>query len=61
MKKTGKVLWEYIYEEHYGEWAFVPERGAGPTATPVVEQQRIYIVGANVYALPGCENRECYL
>jgi len=46
-EKTGKVLWDYIYEEHYGEWAFVPERGAGPTATPIVEQQRIYIVGAN--------------
>ena len=46
-EKTGKVLWDYVYEEHYGEWAFVPERGAGPTATPIVEQQRIYIVGAN--------------
>lgn len=46
-EKTGKVLWDYIYEEHYGEWTFVPERGAGPTATPIVEQNRIYTVGAN--------------
>ena len=46
-EKTGKVLWDYVYEEHYGEWAFVPERGAGPTATPIVEQGRIYTVGAN--------------
>jgi outer membrane protein assembly factor BamB len=46
-QKTGKVLWVFGYEEHYGEWTFVPERGAGPTATPIVEQGRIYTVGAN--------------
>jgi outer membrane protein assembly factor BamB len=46
-EKTGKVLWVFGYQEHYGEWAFVPERGAGPTATPIVEQGRIYVVGAN--------------
>ncbi len=45
--KTGRVLWVFGYDEHYGEWAFVPERGAGPTATPIVEQDRIYSVGAN--------------
>ncbi len=45
--KTGHVLWAFGYQEHYGEWAFVPERGAGPTATPIVEKGRIYIVGAN--------------
>ncbi len=46
---TGKVLWVFSYEEHYGEWTFVPERGAGPTATPIIEQERIYAVGANGY------------
>jgi len=46
-EKTGKVLWVFSYQEHYGEWTFVPERGAGPTATPIVEQGRIYVVGAN--------------
>ena len=46
-EKSGKQLWLYVYEEHYGEWAFVPERGAGPTATPIVEKDRIYTVGAN--------------
>jgi outer membrane protein assembly factor BamB len=46
-EKTGKVLWVYSYEEKYGEWTYVPERGAGPTATPVVEESRIYFVGAN--------------
>ena len=46
-EKTGKVLWVYAYEEKYGEWSYVPERGAGPTATPIVERDRIYVVGAN--------------
>src|SRR6266567_4092536 len=46
-EKTGKVLWVYAYEEKYGEWSYVPERGAGPTATPIVERNRIYVVGAN--------------
>src|SRR5262245_35672515 len=46
-EKTGKVLWVYAYEEKYGEWSYVPERCAGPTATPAVEKDRIYIVGAS--------------
>src|SRR5258706_488715 len=45
--KTGKVLWVYAYDEPYGDWAYVPERGSGPTATPIVESDRIYVVGAN--------------
>jgi outer membrane protein assembly factor BamB len=44
---TGKVLWVYSYEENYGDWAYVPERGAGPTATPIVDGDRIYMVGAS--------------
>ena len=48
-EKTGKVLWVYGYKENYLEWTFVPERGAGPTATPIVEQERIYVVGAYGY------------
>jgi outer membrane protein assembly factor BamB len=48
-EKTGKVLWVYAYQEKYGEWTYVPERGAGPTATPIVEGDRIYVVGANGY------------
>src|SRR5438094_6892017 len=48
-EKTGKVLWVFGYKENYLEWTFVPERGAGPTATPIVEQERIYVVGAYGY------------
>jgi len=47
--KTGKVLWVHIYEEKYGDWAYVPERGAGPTATPIVAGDRLYVVGASGY------------
>src|SRR6185369_5203394 len=46
-EKSGKVLWVYAYDEPYGDWAYVPERGTGPTTTPIVEGDRIYIVGAN--------------
>jgi outer membrane protein assembly factor BamB len=46
-EKTGKVLWVYAYDEPYGDWTYVPERGAGPTATPIVEGERIYTLGAN--------------
>src|SRR5260221_5266553 len=45
--KTGKVLWVYGYEQKYSEWTYVPERGAGPTATPIIENGRIYVVGAS--------------
>ena len=48
-ERTGKVLWVFAYKENYGEWTFDPERGAGPTATPIVEQDLIYAVGANGY------------
>jgi outer membrane protein assembly factor BamB len=48
-EKTGKVLWVFGYKENYLEWTFVPERGAGPTATPIVEHDRIYVVGAYGY------------
>src|SRR5689334_7763493 len=44
--KSGEVLCVYVYAEKYGEWSFVPERGAGPTSTPIVEENRIYAVGA---------------
>jgi outer membrane protein assembly factor BamB len=46
-EKTGKVLWVFKYDEPYGDWAYVPERGAGPTATPIVEGDRIYTLGAS--------------
>jgi outer membrane protein assembly factor BamB len=46
-EKSGEPLWIFSREEPYGEWTFVPERGAGPTATPIIEQDRIYVVAAS--------------
>jgi outer membrane protein assembly factor BamB len=46
-EKSGKTLWTFAYDESYGEWAYVPERGAGPTATPVLDGERIYALGAS--------------
>lgn len=45
-EKSGKVLWVYAYKEKYAEWTFVPERGSGPTATPIVDGERVYALGA---------------
>lgn len=43
---SGKELWLFSYDQEYADWTYVPERGAGPTATPVADGDRIYIVGA---------------
>jgi outer membrane protein assembly factor BamB len=45
-EKNGKVQWVFRYPENYLEWTYVPERGAGPTATPIVEHDRVYVLGA---------------
>ncbi len=44
---TGKLLWTHAYDVNYPEWAFTPGQGGGPTATPIVEAGRVYVVGAN--------------
>lgn len=44
---TGKPVWTFAYDATYPEWAFTPGQEAGPTATPIVEGERIYMVGGN--------------
>ena len=48
---TGKLLWSYSYGVPYPEWAFDP--GDGPTATPIVEAGKVFMLGArgNVHCL----------
>jgi len=44
-ESTGKLLWSYASELVYPEWAFIPEHGGGPAATPIVEAGKIYWLG----------------
>ena len=44
---TGKLLWNREFELVYPDWAFIPEHGGGPAATPIVEDGRIYSLGRN--------------
>src|SRR5438093_143301 len=42
---SGKLLWSHASELVYPEWAFIPEHGGGPAATPIVEAGKIYSLG----------------
>jgi len=44
-ESTGKPLWTHASELVYPEWAFIPEHGGGPAATPIVEDGKIYSLG----------------
>jgi outer membrane protein assembly factor BamB len=47
-ESTGKLLWSRESElVSYPDWAFIPEHGGGPAATPIVEAGRIYWLGRN--------------
>src|SRR6266496_4783813 len=46
-ESNGKLLWSYASELPYPDWAFIPEHGGGPAATPIVEEGRIYWLGRN--------------
>lgn len=42
----GTVLWTHAYTVTYPDWTFVPGQGGGPTATPIVEDERVFSVDA---------------
>ncbi len=46
-ESTGQPLWSRESELVYPEWAFIPEHGGGPAATPIVEDGKIYSLGRN--------------
>jgi outer membrane protein assembly factor BamB len=47
-ESTGKLLWSRESElVSYPDWAFIPEHGGGPAATPIVEDGKIYSLGRN--------------
>jgi outer membrane protein assembly factor BamB len=44
-ESTGKLLWSRESELVYPDWAFIPEHGGGPAATPIVEAGTVYWFG----------------
>ena len=42
---NGKVLWTFSYDVSYPDWAFTPEPGMGPAATPIVWDNKLYTLG----------------
>ena len=44
-ESNGKPLWCRESELVYPDWAFIPEHGGGPAATPIVEDGKIYSLG----------------
>ncbi len=44
-ESTGKRLWSRESELVYPEWAFIPEHGGGPAATPIIEAGKVYWFG----------------
>jgi outer membrane protein assembly factor BamB len=44
---NGELRWTREVELKYPDWAFIPEHGGGPAATPIVDRGRIYWLGRN--------------
>jgi outer membrane protein assembly factor BamB len=44
-ESNGKLVWSRESELVYPEWAFIPEHGGGPAATPIVEAGKVYWFG----------------
>jgi outer membrane protein assembly factor BamB len=44
---TGQTLWTYSFEVAYPEWAFDPVSFGGPSATPLVETDKVYMAGSS--------------
>ena len=42
---TGDLLWTYAYDVSYPNWAFAPEQGGCPCATPIVHAGKVYMLG----------------
>ena len=46
-ERRGKTLWTFAYPVTWPEWAFIQEHSGGPTATPIVEGRRVYMLGGS--------------
>lgn len=43
---SGETLWTFAYEADYVEWVFQEAQRSGPSATPLIENGRLYCLGA---------------
>ncbi|MFH1920500.1 MAG: PQQ-binding-like beta-propeller repeat protein [Planctomycetota bacterium] len=43
---NGKQLWSHQYAVDYPDWAFDPQHGGGPRATPIIRDGRLFTLGA---------------
>ena len=43
---SGETLWTFAYEANYAEWVFQEAQRSGPSATPLIENGRLYCLGA---------------
>jgi hypothetical protein len=48
---TGSVLWTYVYDVDYPEWALNAEQNGGPCATSAVVDGKVYTLGGNGEAM----------
>ena len=42
---TGKPIWTFAYEPGYPPWVLTPEGHRGPTPTPIVHDNKLYVLG----------------
>ncbi|HZN60601.1 MAG TPA: PQQ-binding-like beta-propeller repeat protein [Planctomycetota bacterium] len=43
---NGKVVWSHAQDVNYPDWAFDPKNARGPTATPIVQDGRLFTLGS---------------
>lgn len=46
---SGKLLWFYDYDVIYPEWATVHGQGGGPSATPIINDEKVYALGPDAH------------
>ncbi len=41
---SGKMIWSHVYEAAYPDWVFTPQGHRGATPTPIVRDERLYVL-----------------
>ena len=45
-EKTGKSLWTHVYDVSYPDWAFDAKQMTGPNSTVIVQDSKLFAIGA---------------